>query len=242
LEHILIMKPIWIFRHIECEGPAYFADVLQSYGIPYQLIAVDGGQAIPAAPADAGGLVFMGGPMSVNDSDAWIRQELDLIRRAAERNIPVLGHCLGGQLISKALDAAVYANPVKEIGWHAVDKIPSLEADYWLPQSDWPRELFHWHGETFELPAGVTPLLRSAFCANQAYVRGNILALQCHVEMLPAMVGEWARLYAAEIAEPSLSVQSFSQMSENLEMRIAGAQHVADALYDAWLKRGGFIN
>jgi GMP synthase-like glutamine amidotransferase len=235
------MKPIWIFRHIECEGPGYFADVLQHYGIPYLLIAVDEGQPIPSTAADAGGLVFMGGPMSVNDHDGWIQQELSLIRHAVALDLPVLGHCLGGQLISKALGAQIYPNPVQEIGWHAVDKLPGVEADYWLPHSAWPVELFHWHGETFELPAGVTPLLRSAFCANQAYARGKILALQCHVEVTPTMVTEWAQLYAEQIAEPSLSVQSLAQMNENLPARIARLQRIADDLYDGWLRRGGFI-
>jgi GMP synthase-like glutamine amidotransferase len=235
------MKPILIFRHIECEGPGYFAQVLQRHGLPYKIVAVDQGQAIPKSLHNAGALVFMGGPMSVNDADRWIQDELQLIRMAVDAGMPLLGHCLGGQLISKAMGAEVTVNPVREIGWHKVDKIAGMESERWLAGIEFPTELFHWHGETFALPRGVTPLLQSAFCRNQAYASNNILALQCHVEMEPAMVNAWAELYAKEIAEPSLSIQSREQMNENLQPRIRNAQRVADVLYTEWLKRGGFI-
>jgi len=225
------MKPILIFRHIECEGPGYFAPVLQRHGLPYKIVAVDQGQAIPKSLNNASALVFMGGPMSVNDPDSWIQDELQLIHRAVDAGLPLLGHCLGGQLISKAMGAEVTFNPVREIGWHKVDKIAGMESERWLTGLNFPIELYHWHGKTFSLPPGVTPLLQSAFCRNQAYALNNILALQCHVEMEPAMVNEWATLYAKEIAEPSLSIQSREQMNENLEQRIRTAQQVADVLY-----------
>jgi GMP synthase-like glutamine amidotransferase len=235
------MKPILIFRHIECEGPGYLAQILRQLNLAYKIVAVDRGDAIPKSLKDTSALVFMGGPMSVNDADPWIQDELQLIRRAVDAGIPLLGHCLGGQLISKAMGAAVTFNPVREIGWHNVDRIAGMESERWLAGLEFPIELFHWHGETFALPPGVTPLLQSAFCRNQAWALNNILALQCHVEMEPAMVNEWATLYAREIAEPSLSIQSREQMNENLDQRIRNAQCVADALYSEWLKRGNFI-
>lgn len=235
------MKPILIFRHIECEGPGYFAQVLERHKLPYRIVAIDQGKTVPASLKDASALVFMGGPMSVNDLDQWIQDELKLIRAAITAGMPVLGHCLGGQLISKAMGAEVTFNPVREIGWHKVDRIANAESEAWLGGLEFPVELYHWHGETFALPAGVTPLLRSAFCANQAWVKDNTLALQCHVEMEPAMVNEWAELYADQIAEPTLSIQNREQMNENLAERIRAAQQVADVLYGEWLKRGEFI-
>jgi GMP synthase-like glutamine amidotransferase len=235
------MKPILIFRHIECEGPGYFAQVLQRHGLLYKIAAIDQGHAVPASLADASALVFMGGPMSVNDADQWIQDELKLIRAAIDASMPLLGHCLGGQLISKAMGAEVTFNPVREIGWHKVDRIASPESERWLGGLKFPIELYHWHGETFSLPGDVTPLLQSAFCRNQAYAGKNILALQCHVEMEPAMVNAWAELYADQIAEPGLSIQSREQMNENLDVRIRNAQQVADVLYTEWLRRGGFI-
>ena len=112
------MRPLTIFRHIACEGPAYLAEVLDHHAVPWRLVKIDAGEPVPDTLDDCSGLVFMGGPMSVNDPLPWIEQELALIRRAQAGNMPVLGHCLGGQLICKALGGTISANPVKEIGWH----------------------------------------------------------------------------------------------------------------------------
>ena len=229
------MSPIWIFRHIACEGPGYLARFLDRIGLEYRIIAVDQKEPIPQSVNGASALVFMGGPMSVNDNEEWILQTLDLIRLAVKDNLPLLGHCLGGQLISKALGASVTQNPVREIGWHPVYKFENKHADAWLDEVEFPVELFHWHGETFALPEGVTPLLKSNYCQNQAYVKNNILALQCHIEMLPEMVIEWADTYPDQISEPSESVQSKQQMTEKLAKRINTAQRVADYLYKKWL-------
>ena len=114
------MKPIAIFRHAAPEGPGYLAEFLDERQIPWQLIAIDAGDAVPSDINAFSGLVFMGGPMSANDELPWIAHELALIRDAVARDIPVLGHCLGGQLISKALGGTVSRNPVKEIGWGEV--------------------------------------------------------------------------------------------------------------------------
>lgn len=237
---LVIMQPIWIFRHIRCEGPGYLGRVLERRGIDYRLIAIDRGDPVPDSVNGASALVFMGGPMSANDPDEWIQRELTLIRTAAGQGLPLLGHCLGGQLISKALGAAVKPNPVVEIGWHGVEKCATPEADTWLADLSFPVELFHWHGETFGLPEKAVPLFKSRFCENQAYVKDNILALQCHVEMLPEMVVEWAEAYTDQISRPGESIQSKAQMTENLNTRITRAQQVADALYRQWLVKGGF--
>lgn len=234
------MQSIWIFRHVDCEGPGYLARVLERHRIDYRLIAIDRGDPVPDNLSGASALVFMGGPMSANDADDWIQRELALIRAAAARRLPLLGHCLGGQLISKALGAVVKANPVTEIGWYAVERYENVEADAWLHEVSFPVELFHWHGETFELPDKAVPLFKSRFCENQAYAMDNILALQCHVEMLPGMVTEWAEAYTDQISQPGESIQSQAQMTENLDTRIARAQQVADTLYSQWLVRAGF--
>ena len=109
------MKPIAIFRHASQEGPGYLAEFLDEREIPWQLIAIDAGAAVPSGVDAFAGLVFMGGPMSVNDDLPWIPPVLALIRDAVAGDIPVLGHCLGGQLISRALGGTVSRNPVKEV-------------------------------------------------------------------------------------------------------------------------------
>ena len=229
------MRFLTIFRHIACEGPGYLAEVLDRHAIPWRLIKVDEGETIADTLDDTSGLVFMGGPMSVNDADPWIAQELTLIRRAQAAGMPVLGHCLGGQLISKALGGTISANPVKEIGWHSVRKSDTPTATKWL--ADLPDEitLFHWHGETFSIPEGAEVILENGHCAHQAFALGNTLALQCHIEMMEPMVSEWAALYEHELQQTGNSVQSAAQMTTDLPARISAAQQVADHVYLRWL-------
>jgi len=230
------MKPLTIFRHIACEGPGYLDKVLEHYAIPYRLIRIDLDEAIPRNLEETSGLVFMGGPMSVNDPLPWIGQELELIQAAQARDMPILGHCLGGQLISKALGGTVSANPVKEIGWHPVRMRNTPAAAEWL--ADLPRDflLFHWHGETFSIPEGAEVILENDTCAHQGFTLGNTLALQCHVEMTAPMVGEWASLYRDELVNTAATVQTREEMTANLDTRIAAAQQVADRLYRRWLR------
>jgi len=229
------MKPILIFRHIACEGPGYLAEYLQGRGIPWRLVAIDAGEPVPKTVDEAGALVFMGGPMSVNDNLAWIADELSLIRQADERGMAVLGHCLGGQLIAKALGAHVYPNAVREIGWHEVSQCAAESP--WLTGLPARFEAFHWHGETFDLPPGAIHLLRSASCHHQAFARGSMLALQCHVEMTEAMIKEWAELYREQLVESCGGVQSYDVITTALATRVARLNAIAERLYDAWLER-----
>jgi GMP synthase-like glutamine amidotransferase len=126
------MKPIAIFRHSPTEGPGHLAAVLDRRHLPWELIPLDAGAAVPGGPDGFAGLVFMGGPMSVNDDLPWIPPVLQLIRQAVAADVPVLGHCLGGQLMSKALGGVVTANPVKEIGWGRVEVEENPVARAWF--------------------------------------------------------------------------------------------------------------
>ncbi len=231
------MKPILVFRHVAHEGPGYFGEYLDKRDIPYREICLDKGMSVPTSTEETSGLVFMGGPMSVNDDYPWIEAELSLIRKAISENMPVLGHCLGGQLISKALGGTISANPVKEFGWHDVTQTDNAAAKAWL--SDIPHSFaaFHWHGETFTIPHGASNILSSEHCAHQCFVIGNSLAMQCHVEMTSELVKSWAAHHAEEIATATPSIQTLAQITENLDARIQQLHKHADALYDEWLKR-----
>lgn len=230
------MKPIAIFRHSPGEGPGYFATFLDRHSLPWTLFRIDEGVAPPPTPDEFSGLCLMGGPMSVNDELAWIPQELELIRAADRLGIPVIGHCLGGQLMARAFGGTVGRNPVKEIGWGQVAETSAaapLAAD-WLGDSA-GFEAFHWHGETFSIPPGATRILGSAHCANQAFVRGPHLGMQCHVEMTETMIRSWCQQWAAEGAPPSASVQTPEQMQTDMTARIAAMRAVADRLYTHWI-------
>ena len=230
------MKPIYIFRHIAPEGPGYFGDFLQRHNIPYRVICIDAGEAIPTTLDETSALVFMGGPMSVNDPLPWIDAELELIRKAIDRDMPVLGHCLGGQLISKALGGTISANPVKEFGWLDVMQQDNAAAKAWLSELPQRFPTFHWHGDTFTIPTGAELILSSEHCPHQAFVIGNTLALQCHVEMTATMVHEWAELEPHAIATATPSIQTWAQMSEQLEDKIRALQNHSTLLYQRWLR------
>lgn len=229
------MNPVLIIRHIACEGPAYLADFLKSHDIPFKLVRTDEGEQVPSSVDDIAGLVFMGGPMSVNDPLPWINDELDLIRKAHERRLPVLGHCLGGQLIGKALGGEVTHNPVTEIGWFTVEPFAVPAAPDWLRDLDYKTELFHWHGETFTLPRQAIPLFRNQHCLNQGFMLDHTFALQCHVEMRKEDVSEWLTHYKNDIPPPGSSVQTPAEMVRNLDRRIRLLHEFADGIYTQWL-------
>ena len=232
------MKPVAIFRHIPNEGAGYFSDFLDRHEIPSRLIKIDENEAVPADPGEFSGLVFMGGSMSVNDPLPWIAQSLQLIRSAVDADIPVLGHCLGGQLISKALGATVRPNSVKEIGWGEVYANNNDSARAWLDGLT-HFNAFHWHGETFELPPRAVRLFKSDCCDNQAYALNNKhLALQCHVEMTAEMVEAWCAAGQNEIdaARNSPAVQTPDQMLSGMQNRLSALHEVADRLYSYWIK------
>ncbi|MDN5850272.1 MAG: type 1 glutamine amidotransferase [Nitrococcus sp.] len=146
-------------------------------------------------------LVVMGGPMSVNDEDEfpWLAQEKQFIRSAVEAGKPALGICLGAQLIASAMGARVYPNHCKEIGWFPVHAVPiDNPACFRFPAVI---EAFHWHGETFDLPAGSIRLAQSDACKNQAFQLGKrVIGLQFHLETTPESARELVEHCRAELS------------------------------------------
>lgn len=230
------MKPVAILRHYRTEGPGYFAIYLERCGLPWRLVRIDAGEPVPADPGAFSGVALMGGPMSVNDPLPWIEPACALVRRCVEAQVPVLGHCLGGQLMAKALGARVTANPSREIGWGEVEVAPVAAAAHWLGEEK-THTVFHWHGETFGVPAGAVPLLRSALCENQAFALDKHLALQCHVEMTAELIEAWCHSGAEEIARYSgPGVQSAEAMQRDLDVRLARLHRLADRIYSRWIE------
>jgi GMP synthase-like glutamine amidotransferase len=241
------MLPVAIFRHSRTEGPGYFGSFLETHHIPWTLISVDSGAPIPAQADQYAGLAFMGGPMSVNDPLPWVEQECALIRDAVAKSIPVIGHCLGGQLLSKALGGTVSKNPVKEIGWGPAAASPGDAAllDHWL--GSWAdgrsATVFQWHGETFSIPQGASRLVGNQYCANQMFALGPHLGMQCHVEMTPEMIATWCEQWAEEAAVVAHleSVQTPQEMQDQIAARLPVMRQLADQLYGVWiggLRRG----
>ncbi len=157
-------------------------------------------------------VIAMGGPMSVNDVDAypWLVAEKEFIRTAIEQGKPVLGICLGAQLIASAMGAKVYKNRETEIGWFPVQGVSHDSSSLFsFPVST---QVFHWHGETFDLPAGATLLASSEGCVNQAFQLGaSVIGLQFHLETTPESAHGLVNNCRAELV-PSKYVQTEEEM------------------------------
>lgn len=224
-----------IFRHAPSEGPGYFASYLERKAIPWTLVALDEARPVPRSARAYSGLVLMGGPMSANDDLPWIAPLLALIADAVRQDVPVLGHCLGGQLMARAFGGSVGRAPAKEIGWGEVGVAENAVAREWLgPVRAF--EAFHWHGEAFTIPPGGTRVLENAHCTNQAFALGRHFGMQCHVEMTQDLVRDWLRGGAAEIAASrgSPAVQDPAEIARDLERRVSALHAVADRIYDRW--------
>ena len=180
------------FRHVPFEhlGRIEPELVRRGIGIDYADLYQPG--AAEPDPARYDGLIFMGGAMSVNDGLPHLEREARWIAQAVEVGRPVLGVCLGAQLIAKALGASVYRNPVKEIGWFEIELTGEGAADP-LFAGVGPREtVFQWHGETFDLPPGARWLASSTACCHQAFrIGSSAYALQFHLEVTPEMIADW---------------------------------------------------
>jgi GMP synthase (glutamine-hydrolysing) len=152
------------------------------------------------------GLVVLGGPMNVDQVDGHphLETELRLIDRAIEKGIPVLGICLGAQLIAKALGARVYPHVEKEIGWYDVGLTDDGRSDSLFSHFDATERIFQWHGDTFDLPRGAVALARGSSCENQAFrYQTNVYGLQFHLEVDERLIERWLRvpIHLAELEE-----------------------------------------
>jgi GMP synthase-like glutamine amidotransferase len=228
-----------VLKHMPFEGPGAVATWAAERGHALRTTELAYGQALPL-PADFDGLVLMGGPMSVNEEDRypWLRPEKALVRESLAAGKRILGVCLGAQMIASALGAQVRPNELKEIGWFPLESLPSAVGHpLWAAM---PRTLpvFHWHGETFDLPPGAVHLARSAACEHQAYaIGGRVLALQCHLEVDQKSLREMVEGGADEIDLGQPFIQSAAVMlgqAEALE-RLAP---LLRALLDAWAGTG----
>lgn len=230
------MRPVAIFRFSPTEGPGYFADWLDARKIPHRLIALDQGERVPALPLAFSGIAMMGGPMSANDHLPWTAPLLDFLHSAVNADVPVLGHCLGGQLLAKALGAGVTRTSTPEIGWGEVRVLRTPEAGPWFG-ARYSFTTFQWHYEIFGLPPGATRVLSNSSNPDQAYVLGKHVGFQSHIEMTRAMVETWCNSGAKELPERTQGAkQSREDIFVDLDKRLAALARVADDVYARWAK------
>jgi GMP synthase (glutamine-hydrolysing) len=212
------MQSAIVIRHVHFEDLGAFAPILERRG--YEVAYLDAGvDRIAGDLADkADLLVVLGGPIGAYEDDLYpfILEELAVIQRRLARRQPLLGICLGAQLIARAMGARVYPGPAKEIGWSAVALTDAGRQGPLAALEDVP--VLHWHGDTFDLPVGAARLASTGICANQAFAVGrHVLAFQFHPEATEAGFERWLIGHACEIsATPGVSARALRAQSQSM--------------------------
>lgn len=184
---------ILAFRHSPSDGLGLIAGVLDAHGIASQYANLYDAPVAATDIKDADALILLGGSMSANDNLSFIKREIEHVQAAVQSGKPLLGICLGAQVISKALGSKVYSNGKKEIGWEPVTFTNVARNDALFHGHD-SEVIFHWHGETFDLPEDAVLLASSAACRHQAFRFGDrVYGLQFHLEVTPQMISPWCQ-------------------------------------------------
>lgn len=237
------MAKILVFQHVAFEILGTLDPLLKGYG--FRIRYVNFGRHPDARPRLDGydGLVVLGGPMSVDDLDAHphLATEVELIGEALERRMPVLGICLGAQLVARTLGAWVGRNGQKEIGWYDVEPTEHAREDPLLRHFRASERIFQWHGDAFELPEGAALLASSAACANQAFRYGDrVYGFQFHLEVDERLIERWLRTPVhREELERLRGVVDPEVIRQETHRRIASAKRLSDRVFTGWVKLFG---
>jgi GMP synthase (glutamine-hydrolysing) len=216
---------VWaLLQHVPYEGPGLIAEQARARGIELDRRHLYRGDAVPSVE-ELSGLVVMGGPMGVGDTDAHphLSAEIDLLAAAAAAEVPVLGVCLGAQLLAYALGADVLPGAATEVGLGSVSLTAAGERDGVLGPAGYTLPVLHWHDDTFTLPPGAELLASSDRCANQAFRAGRAYGLQFHVELDVALAESMRAHLPAHVELPASGVASVEAVGRALLGRFFGA-------------------
>ena len=236
-----IAPDVLVLQHTLEDNPGYLGQWLDARGVDWQVFCAEAGEAYPASVAPYRALAVLGGEWSANDERPSLRQAEALIREADALGIPVIGHCLGGQLMARAFGARVARLPQPEIGWLPVAVHDTPAARAWFGDAHLPT-VYQWHYDSFvELPPGAELLASSPACAHQAFALGPHLAMQFHIEITPAKIGAWlgapGAVYPGAVTRHPDTVQPPEAMRAATERHQAGSEALADVIYTAWRQR-----
>jgi GMP synthase-like glutamine amidotransferase len=237
------MNPVLILQFMENDAPAYLGTWLVQHGITSDLRLATAMGGFPERIDGYSALALLGGSMSANDDLPFLRSAQSLIEQAMQRDIPVLGHCLGGQLMARTLGARVDASPAPEVGWHRMQCVDSSSSRQWLGPAA-THEVFHWHYEAFDLPAGSQRLAASEHCPNQAFAIGPHLGLQFHVEVDAAKVGLWLTHHDTQYEQAQHkfdTVHRAERIRRDTGRCLVEQHRLADRIYGRWTGAAGLI-
>ena len=233
-----VNEPVLVLQNLTADGPGYLGAWLNGQGIAFDVFDTEAADAYPWSIAGYRGLALLGGAMSANDELPSLRQAERLILQAIDADIPVIGHCLGGQLMARALGAQVLASPKPEIGWQTLQVAATPTARAWFGEPG-VRTVYHWHGESFELPPGAELLASNASCPYQAFAIGRHLALQFHVELDAHKLAAWSASvdpgFMRSQREHPATVQTGAAMRAQAIAALPAQQRLADRIYRHWL-------
>ena len=230
-----LQKHVHVLQHHDCENLGTIAQALQNAGVSARYTRSFEGQPVPKQMGDATGLIIMGGPQSVYEQDKfpYLRDELHLIEDALQQAKPVLGVCLGSQLLASALGASVYPARQKEIGWNRVTLADFATTDPLfaaVPKSFTP---LHWHGDIFNLPRGATLLASSALTAHQAFRYGrNAYGLLFHLEVTLSQIHRMVETFSGELQAAGLNG---SAINLNAHTHLATLRKISDSVFAKWV-------
>jgi len=188
------MKEVLVFQHDPFEELGLFAEILEKQGAEYRVLRLFHGEMPQEEWEHVSALILLGGPMGVDDEDRFpfLRWEKRIIRAAIDEAVPMLGICLGSQLIAATLGTPVFHGAVKEIGWSPISLTPHGQVDSLLGYLPENATVFQWHGDGFDLPSGAIRLATSPHYNTQAFRVGKtIYGLQFHLEVTPRMIERW---------------------------------------------------
>lgn len=236
------MKPVLILQHMRHDGPAYLARWLADRHVAFELRDAAAGQAFPSDMSGYAALAVLGGAMSANDPLPFLRDAERLILQSMALDRPVIGHCLGGQLMARALGARVGPSPAPEIGWQPMDLTGDDLAREWFGVRP-TYHVMHWHYESFDLPPGARWLARSAGCPHQAFAIGIHLAMQFHIEIDEEKLQAWLDMgdpgWQDALAQHPKTVQDKVTILADAQHRLMAHQRLADRIYGRWMEHAG---
>lgn len=240
----LDVKPVLVLQNLCADGPAYLGTWLRARGIAHDVRNTEAGDDWPTSVNGYCALAVLGGAMSANDDLPSLRHAEALILQAMERGVPVIGHCLGGQLMARALGAAVVPSPAPEIGWQRIEMHERAQAREWFGDAP-AHTVLQWHYEAFGLPDGAQLLASNAACPHQAFAIGSHLALQFHLEVDAEKLRVWAAEQSVEWCKAQRahrSVQDGPTLLAQAADHLAAQQRLADRIYRRWLGPTGWFD